>query len=421
MGQAIENKRRRCPGLEIPMQTGDGLLARTGSEALPLSSWRELCTTASRCGNELLEITSRGCVQIRGLREETWDRFTTKIRRCGFRSPLAPVLHQNLDLVALADPTSRCAEWLTRLTALLERVRAQRAFHPKFSLSVDVGVGPGFDLLPTDLRLRSMGTSEGRDLSWFELRSAGELAASARLGVVDLQELDDRLPAALLERAGFGPEARPSGTPAADPGSELPEAVRLGPIRFESPHLARALDGCGVGLAASPLHADTLLELLAAAARDGALLLKPYPKHTLWFFRQAATAAEPSGDAWANLLARAASLGLATTTDAPILRLSACVGAPHCASAEFDTQNLLAHLLCARQRAGSCDLPVHIAGCAKRCGRPQGTRVEITGTSAGCEIHLDGRSARRALSPAAVERELSELLDALDPEADAHA
>ena len=66
-------RRGACPGLSAPMATGDGLLARlTPSGAtIALSAFSGLCTAAARHGNGIVEITSRGSIQVRGLTAAT--------------------------------------------------------------------------------------------------------------------------------------------------------------------------------------------------------------------------------------------------------------------------------------------------------------------------------------------------------------
>src|SRR5262249_8495219 len=77
-GGAVNAHLRRgiCPGLSRPMATGDGLLVRltpTGT-TMPCEAFVTLCTAARNCGNGVIEITSRGSIQIRGLTEDSVKR-----------------------------------------------------------------------------------------------------------------------------------------------------------------------------------------------------------------------------------------------------------------------------------------------------------------------------------------------------------
>ena len=74
-------KRGACPSVRAPMQTGDGLLARlmpAGSGA-SRAAWLTLCDAAERHGNGITEVTSRGSLQIRGLRPETVPAFAAEV------------------------------------------------------------------------------------------------------------------------------------------------------------------------------------------------------------------------------------------------------------------------------------------------------------------------------------------------------
>src|SRR5258707_12885080 len=66
-----------CPGLTQPMATGDALLARITPAGATIScdAFRALCAAARRCGNGVMEVTSRGSVQIRGLMETSPKRL----------------------------------------------------------------------------------------------------------------------------------------------------------------------------------------------------------------------------------------------------------------------------------------------------------------------------------------------------------
>jgi len=62
-------RRGACPGLSAPMLTGDGLLVRLTSTGatIALEAFAGLCAAARQHGNGIVEITSRGNIQFRGL------------------------------------------------------------------------------------------------------------------------------------------------------------------------------------------------------------------------------------------------------------------------------------------------------------------------------------------------------------------
>ena len=78
-------RRGACPSLSSPMQTGDGLLVRINPKFGNLSP-RQLAgiaAAAQRHGNGVLEITSRGSLQVRGLSPVSAASFGEAIAALG--------------------------------------------------------------------------------------------------------------------------------------------------------------------------------------------------------------------------------------------------------------------------------------------------------------------------------------------------
>jgi precorrin-3B synthase len=82
-----------------------------------------------------------------------------------------------------------------------------------------------------------------------------------------------------------------------------------------------------------------------------------------------------------GVLREAAGLGFGTDEASPWLRVTACAGRPGCASALADVQADAAEF--AARWPGRI---VHVSGCARHCGRPAATEVDVTATSEGYEI-----------------------------------
>ena len=79
----LPQRRGACPGLSAPMATGDGLLARlmpTGT--ISLDAMAGLSAAALRYGNRIIEITSRGSIQIRGLTHDSAPAFADAVVGC---------------------------------------------------------------------------------------------------------------------------------------------------------------------------------------------------------------------------------------------------------------------------------------------------------------------------------------------------
>ena len=78
--RALPQRRGTCPGLSAPMLTGDGLLARfMPIGTVSLAAFSALCALARKHGNGVMEITSRGSIQVRGLNAATAPLFTDDV------------------------------------------------------------------------------------------------------------------------------------------------------------------------------------------------------------------------------------------------------------------------------------------------------------------------------------------------------
>ena len=83
----------------------------------------------------------------------------------------------------------------------------------------------------------------------------------------------------------------------------------------------------------------------------------------------------------AVVLREAAGLGFGTDDASPWLRVTACAGRPGCASALADVQADAGEF--AARWPGRL---VHVSGCARHCGRPAGTEIDVTATSEGYQV-----------------------------------
>jgi precorrin-3B synthase len=107
----------------------------------------------------------------------------------------------------------------------------------------------------------------------------------------------------------------------------------------------------------------------------------------------------------AELLAAA---GLVMDDGSPWHGVTACTGAPRCAHGEDETRSLAGRIIAERAAAAgsvpASALPIHIVGCARRCGSPLGRHVEALTSPGQLAITLDGPAfvVRAADGPAAV-------------------
>src|SRR6202140_3969385 len=153
---ALPQPRGACPGLSAPMATGDGLLVRllpTGTIAL--DTFASLCAAARQHGNGIIEVTSRGSIQIRGLSAASAPRFAAAIAALGIAAEDGiPVLINPLAGLDVEDIIDAGV-----LAADLRLALAQRSLTPELSAKVSVAIDGGgavdLDGIAADVRFRA--------------------------------------------------------------------------------------------------------------------------------------------------------------------------------------------------------------------------------------------------------------------------
>ena len=176
-------RRGACPGLSAPMATGDGLLARLtpAGSTISLDAFAGLCAAARTHGNGIVEITSRGSIQIRGLSAASAPLFAAEVASLGIEAsdgipvvtdPLAGLTDDDVfDAHALAAPLREAlaaAPFASRLSA-------------KVSVAIDGGAALHLDALTADIRMRAV------DDRHLYVSLAGDAATATPLGAVPLE------------------------------------------------------------------------------------------------------------------------------------------------------------------------------------------------------------------------------------------
>ena len=384
----MSTRRGACPSLREPMATGDGLLVRlspagTGWTPQELST---LAAAAARFGNGILEVTSRGNLQIRGLTAESAEGLAKHVEaaaiplRTGLAIDTGPLA--GIDAEEIADP-------LPLARALHEAVEAAELtarLAPKCAVVIDGGGRLPLDDLIADVRLAA--DPEGSN-QW--LISVGGTAQLARpVGSVVETEAVAAVIGLLETIATKGRMAR---------GRDLTDAdlAACGPALHKAPArpviapvgLFPLADGSLATAFALPfgqMDADTLIALSAAAAETAASEIRLAPGRGLIV---------PGLDAetCAAVEAKAIELGFITDAQDSRLCIAACAGAPFCAAAHFATRALGAEIA-ARAPGLLAGRTLHISGCAKRCAELPAPDFTILGSDGGCLVLPgDGRHA----------------------------
>ena len=178
------HRRGWCPGLSEPMATGDGLLARlTPSGAtIALEPFAGLCAAARTHGNGIVEITSRGSIQVRGLSAASAPAFAAAVAALGIASQDG--------VPVLTDPLSGLdAGGSFEAGALAADVRRALAAAPfaarlaaKLSVTVDGGGALHLDGVAADVRLRAFTGPD--EAPAFHVALGGDAATAIALGAV---------------------------------------------------------------------------------------------------------------------------------------------------------------------------------------------------------------------------------------------
>ena len=389
-----------CPGLSVPMPTGDGLLVRLRPTApIPPDALVGFCEAARRHGNGIIEISARGSLQVRGLTPRSAPLFASAVAALGIATHEGVPVIAGLDLMKHVNTADVAAKLRSAIA------NARLALSPKISIVVDGGGQLHLDALTADLRLRVAEPAQGPrfDEPRSHLGLGGDGASATWLGSVALEDVVGAVLGILTIIAAYGPTARAAEVLRAD-GVEAFRSVSAAviepspappqrmPAEMIGVHSVR--DGTvaiGIGLAFGHTHADALAEIVRLAAIRGAQAVWPAPDRALLLIGISASDA-------LNLSAAAAQLGFVVSPDDPRRRIAACSGAPACASGLIPARALASALtpilepVLKLERSG---IFVHISGCPKGCAHPMPAALTLVGAPHGCGIVQHG-SARMA-------------------------
>jgi precorrin-3B synthase len=370
----------RCPGVLRLAVAADGYLARIRLPGGLISAgqMRALARLAGELGDGRAELTSRGNVQLRGLAADVVESLTNQLIGAG----LLPSLSHDRVRNVLASPLAGL-DGGRDLTALVRALDAALCARPRlaelsgrFLFAVDDGRGDVAGL--------------GADVV-AQVRADGVVVNGLASGGTD----DEVVTVVLACAEAFLDEAAAQGGIAwriadlADGAERVRAAVAA---RFGLARDAVAGDGVAgdalAGTASRPVGvvgpSDTAAVLLAPLGRLTAAQLTWVAGHvggrpariTPW--RSVVLPDLPDA---AGVLRDADRLGFGVDMTSPWLRVSACAGRPRCASALADVQ--------ADAAAFAARWPeqiVHVSGCARHCGRPAATQIDVTATSEGYQV-----------------------------------
>ncbi|MDX8511554.1 precorrin-3B synthase [Mesorhizobium captivum] len=431
------SRRGACPALSAPMQTGDGLLVRLNPVAggLAPKSLIALCESALCHGNGIMEVTTRGSLQIRGLTAESARLLAAEVDalgiavRTGVPVEIGPLA--GIDPQEIADPHP-LAE---RVRVAIEEAGLTARLGPKVSVVVDGGGQLVMDAVTADVRLAAVQATAG--VRW-SVSVAGDVRRAKPLATVDEDSARDITAAALRMVAEKGREAHTrdlterqlaslAGWHSFAPPSVLPDIspsrgeIALSPLvspisNAESDEPATKLPisplrgemsgrteggaverhrspiglfdlanghALGIGLPFGSMPAEKLIDIATQASGLGAPEIRLAPSRALLFLGLSATSCPA-------LQASATTLGFVTAASDPRTRIAACPGTPACASGRIATRAIAETIAGESADLLDASLTLHISGCAKGCAHPGPAALTLVGDENGAGLVVDG-------------------------------
>ena len=418
-----------CPGALRPMQSGDGLLVRIrppGGTLSP-SQAQAIARASIRYGNGIIDLSSRANLQLRGVTEATHGPLIADLRTEGLIDPdieteslrnliitpfrglpnpvekEQPLPDSGAELPSAVLPNDGPKSLLyppragtghggqpavefggdidTLALEMTEALTRMPGLPGKFGFALDAGLRPVLTGAPADIRVERC--PDGRLI----LRPDGYALGRAVADLAnDALALVEWFVAAGGVSGGRGRMAALIARGIVPPGCTIAPAD---PLPQPGPGLYA--DGALVALAFGQMQAATL-DALAALCHD----IRPTPWRMLFLAGARHVPVIP---------------GLILDPADPLLRVTACTGAPACPQALGDTRALA--------RALAPHLPqgrgLHVSGCTKGCAHPGPADFTLTASASGHDLIHNGKAADKpsltGLAPQAI----------LDPLKAAHA
>jgi precorrin-3B synthase len=385
-------RRGACPGLSAPMPTGDGLLARllpTGT--ISLTAFAALCEAGRTYGNGIIEVTSRGSIQVRGLSETSAPQFADAITALDIAAedgvPVFCDALAGLDATQIFDSAS----FARNLRQRIAQSELGARLSPKVSIVIYGGGAIGLDAVAADIRLRAIRVHGNVML---DVSAGGDDSRASKLGSIAPADGIETVVRLLEVVARHGRDARARDVLAAEGVTTFRAAIDealLAPLNSHSRGNERSTpigtfplrDGaCAIGIGLAFGHADSkaLEQLVDAASSAGATGLRTAPGRALLAI---GLALESAG----VFAPRAQNLGFITRADDPRRKVIACAGAPICASAHIASRALAPAIAA---DASAFDGTIHISGCVKGCAHAATAALTIVGTAEGCAMIANG-------------------------------
>jgi precorrin-3B synthase len=330
----------RCPGVLRPHLAADGAMVRIrlpgGRTTGPALT--RLGELAAAYGSGLLQLTSRGSLQIRGLADPVPESFVAGVIAAGFLPSAAHDRVRNIVASPLTGLSGGRADLRPLIIALDEQLRAAddlAELSGRFLFALDDGRGDVVTL-PFDVAYQALDAVQGVIVAGGRRRLVASTgAAAALMEVARTHGLGGSLG---LEPAATRPEPV-EGSTWVPLGAVDEHASVVVPLGFLTPEQLSAVSG---------------------AASAGSVVVTPWRGVVIPYA--------------AARLPELAAAGLVVDDASPWTLITACVGAPYCGKARMET---LAAARDLAERSGTEIRRTHLSGCERRCGAPSTAYVDL--------------------------------------------
>lgn len=397
-----------CPGARRPMETGDGFLVRVRISAGIVSSdlANELAALSREYGNELIDLSQRGNLQLRGIRVDDLHPVLTRLEDLGVldrdaeseavrnivASPLA-----GLDPSAAIDGRALVGD----LEARLAGDRTVHALPGKFGFVVDDGGRLALDDVAVDVRLKGLGTADGprvliavatrpghyQPIAVVPVADAAARAVDLARGFIALRKAMPNPPRRMHEiiaRVGLAPlfHAADFGEVMADVSS-LPRPFGASAVLGDHTGQPGAYIGVGAPFGRFTAVQLALLADLAAERAAGELRLTPWRTVLI-------PGVKP--DKLARIRPWITGAHLTFSPEDPRLAVVTCAGSQGCRNATLDTRHDAEELAGLARRLGPHGLVLHVSGCEKGCAHPGPAPITLTARDGAYDLVRNGRA-----------------------------
>ncbi|GAY15196.1 precorrin-3B synthase [Mycobacterium sp. shizuoka-1] len=353
-----------CPGALQVHQAADGALARLRLPGgmITAAQLEVLAHTATEFGNATLELTVRGNLQLRGVRDAA--AVAEAVAAAGLLPSPSHERVRNIVASPLSGRVGGLADvrpWVTELDRAIRADPDLAGLPGRFLFGLDDGRGDisglgadvGAQVLPDGVALVLAGRDTGIRLDSREVVAALITVARRFVEVRGkawrVTELAD--PSVLVADV----------EPSALPGASYPPLLRP-PVGWIDQD-----DGAVALGAAVPLGVLTARQAEFVAAIDAPVVITP------WRSLLVCDLSEPVADTSLRVLA---PMGLVFDENSAWLDVSACVGSPGCDKSRGDVRAEATRVAVdgAAVRAGA---HVHYVGCERACGSPASAEVIV--------------------------------------------